>query len=168
MATKQTELLHGNHKGEEPGDPDSGQEGDELVHEELRCMKGTTRVSHTQAIGWLAAGLRWAITMTDLVERLRFKAGTHVPVIDTMAEAADTIERLNEQHAVVGKEYAALLAELERLLAECREYQGRIVEYVAEIARLREAAGWRHNNETELKAKIRQLQAELRQAREPK
>ena len=59
--------------------------------------------------------------MTDIVERLRFKSGTHVPVVDTMNEAAAEIERLRERVASLqassGYEASIAQVEIERLRA---------------------------------------------------
>ena len=50
-----------------------------------------------QIVGFLTGGQ----AMSDIVKQLRFKAGMHLPVIDTMAEAADEIERLREENDIM-------------------------------------------------------------------
>lgn len=52
----------------------------------------------------------------DIIERLQFKGGTHVPVVTTMAEAADEIARLRADNA-------AILAALQDVVANVLEYE---------------------------------------------
>jgi hypothetical protein len=56
--------------------------------------------------------------MPDIVERLRFKTGQHVSIVDTMSEAADEIERLRKLLAATERDLGRALFALEHHMKE--------------------------------------------------